>query len=292
MRDLGIDDGLIGWTQSFLTDKSVELVVDGFTNERQKVKSGIPQGSPVSPILFLIYISGVFSIVEEQLSQVTCISFVDDLGFIKADCSIGKIAKTLEKFGQIALKWGANNAVTYDIGKTEAVLFAKARRQKLAELLKTRLRIGREIVHFKKEATRWLGVWLNSQLNFPFHVNERMKKAKAVEVQIKGLSKSYGLCPGLVWRIQIAAVQSVALYGAELWWKGQKNYEKDLQKLMNRQAQSITGMYWSLPISHLMNDSGLLPAHILLDSRQRAYAHRIISLLDSILTKGILPITL
>ena len=65
MNELGIDDDLIGWTQSFLTDRSVELVIDGFTNSRQKVESGISQGSPVSPILFLIYISGVFSIIEE-----------------------------------------------------------------------------------------------------------------------------------------------------------------------------------------------------------------------------------
>ena len=87
-------------------------------------------------------------------------------------------------------------------------------------------------------------------------------------------------------------MQSVALYGAELWWKGQKNYEKDLQKLINRQARSITGMYRSSLISPLMNDSGLIPAHILLDSRQRAYAHRLLTLPDSIPTKHILPVTL
>ncbi len=51
-------------------------------------------------------------------------------------------------------------------------------------------------------------------------------------------------------------------------------------------------MYQSSPISRLMNDSRLLPAHTLLDSRQRAYIHQIISLPNSIPTKDILPITL
>lgn len=292
IRDLGIDDDLIGWTKSFLTDRSVELVIDRFTNPRQKVESGIPQGSPVSPILFLIYIRGIFSKIEEQLPDITCLSFIDDLGFLIADRSISKIAKTLEKVGQIALEWGANKAVTYVTSKTEVVLFSRARRQKLTKLLETRLRISGETIYFKKEATRWLGVWLDSNPNFVFHVNERMKKAKAAEGQIKGLSKTYGLCPRLVQRIQIAAVQSVVLYRAELWWKGQKNYEKDLQILINRRARSITGIYRSSPISPLMNDSGLIPAHILLDSRQRAYAHRLLTLPDSIPTKHILPVTL
>ncbi len=76
MNKLGIDDDLIGWTQLFLTDRSVELVIDGFTNSRQKVESGILQDSPVSPILFLIYISRVFSIIEEQLPHVICMLYV------------------------------------------------------------------------------------------------------------------------------------------------------------------------------------------------------------------------
>ena len=57
----------------------MELVIDRFRNPRQKVESGIPQGLPVSPILFLMYISGVFSVVEEQLLYIIYMSFVDDL---------------------------------------------------------------------------------------------------------------------------------------------------------------------------------------------------------------------
>ena len=62
--------------------------------------------------------------------------------------------------------------------------------------------------------------------------------------------------------------------------------------MINRQARSITRMYRSSPISYLMNDSGLFPAYILLDSRQQVYVHRILSLPDSIPTKDILPVTL
>lgn len=60
MLELGIDNDLIRWTQSFLTDKWIELVIDGYINAKQKVETGILQNSPVSSILFLIYISGVF----------------------------------------------------------------------------------------------------------------------------------------------------------------------------------------------------------------------------------------
>ncbi len=119
-----------------------------------------------------------------------------------------------------------------------------------------------------------------------------MGKAKIAESRIKGLSKTYGLPPALVRRIQVAAVQSIALFGAEIPWKNQKTYQNEIQKLINRQARSITGMYPSTPIAALMCESGLIPAHIMLDFRQRIYAYRLLSLPESIPTKDILPITL
>ena len=135
-------------------------------------------------------------------------------------------------------------------------------------------------------------MWFDSRLTFNSHINEKLRKAKTAESRIKRLSKTFGLSSALIRRIQIAAVQSVALYAAELWWKNPKNHQIEIQKLINQQARSITGMYLSTPIDVLISESGLIPAHVLLDFEQRKYAHRIFSLPDSIPTKDILPIIL
>ena len=103
MADLGVDDDFIGWTQSFSTDRWVELVIDGYVNPKHKVETGIPQGSPVLLVLFLIYISGVFLEIESRLPQVTCLSFMDDLGFLAAGNSVIEIKKILEKAGKLTL---------------------------------------------------------------------------------------------------------------------------------------------------------------------------------------------
>lgn len=82
--------------------------------------------------------------------------------------------------------------------------------------------MGSKRIQFNKETTQWLEIWFDSQLKFTSHINERVKRARAAEIQIKGLTGTYGLVPGLVRRIQLAIVQSTVLYGAEFWWKGQK----------------------------------------------------------------------
>ena len=92
----------------------------------------------------------------------------------------------------------------------------------------------------------------------------------------------------MVRKIQIVAVQAIALFGAEIWWHGQKMYQGEIQKLLNRQGRDITDMYQSTPVDPLMSESGLIPARILLDYRQRKYVYR----LDGNPTKSVLPVTL
>ena len=159
MMEQGVDGDLIRWTQSFLTERKVQLVIDGHTNGKRDIETGIPQGSPVSPILFLIYISGVFEKVSVSYPEITALSFVDDLGFIASGYLVKQLAKTLGRVATVVLDWGKSNAVTYDIAKTKAVLFSKSHCQRLnRQIAEVQIKIGLEKIKFNKEATRWLGI--------------------------------------------------------------------------------------------------------------------------------------
>jgi hypothetical protein len=69
-------------------------------------------------------------------------------------------------------------------------------------------------------------------------------------------------------------VQSVALYGAELWWKGQKDAINKLQKLINKQSRAITGALTTSPIDLLIKEAEMTPAEPLLDHKQRKFTLR------------------
>ena len=88
MVELGTDRDFVTWIGVFLIDRKIQLVIDGHDNKERGIKTGIPQHSPVSFILFLIYINGVFNKVSETSPMVTCLSFVDDLGFIALGSSV------------------------------------------------------------------------------------------------------------------------------------------------------------------------------------------------------------
>ena len=80
------------------------------------------------------------------------------------------------------------------------------------EIAASRLVFGGQEVKFNDKVIRWLWVWLDSKLSFDTHIKERVQRAKAAEARIKGLTRTHGLPPGLVRKIQIAAVQAIAFF--------------------------------------------------------------------------------
>lgn len=123
MEKKGVDGNIISWVQSFLTDRRVQLVIDGHTGNNRPIQTGVPQGSPVSPILFAIYLSGVFSAVENQVPGIVATSFADDCGFMVEAGSIPEVAIKLQEAGNAAADWGESNFLAFDLGKDEAILF-------------------------------------------------------------------------------------------------------------------------------------------------------------------------
>ena len=98
--------------------------------------------------------------------------------------------------------------------------------------------MGQRLIHFNKQATRWLGVWLDSHLTLKEHHNVRLKKARVAQTRLRRLTGQIELSPESCRRVQAAWVQAAALFGAELRWKGGEEKgtlgnRDDIQKLVN-----------------------------------------------------------
>ena len=197
--ELVIDGDFVTWTSSFLTKQKVQLIINRRENKEKEIETRIPQSSLVLPILFLIYISKVFDKVTEASLSVISLSFIDNLRFIASGISVKDAVKTLEKVAKTVSEWEMLNTMTYNTSKIEAVFFSKSHQQWLnKQLREAKIKVKNERIIFNKEATRWLRIWLDSQLKFISYINKKMRKTCAAKVQIKGLMQIYGLVPGLV----------------------------------------------------------------------------------------------
>jgi len=170
------------------------------------------------------------------------------------------------------------NGVVFDQGKTEAAVFRRNKTSPTATV-----RVGDSEVPFNRAAARWLGVWLDSQLTLKEHRARRRKDGRNTLVRLRRLAGQKGLSPANCRKVMTACIQSVAMFGAELWWNGTQaigtiGRANELQLLVNQQARAVTGCFRTTNRGVLSMESGLRPAAAQLENRQRRFALRLLSL--------------
>ena len=101
LQKLRLPTSLIAWVSSFLANRELRLSFDGQLEEFSKIETGIPQGSPISPILFLIYIRDLF---PSLASSVQVLSYIDDIALTTSSTSLKRNIRILEREVTIGLR--------------------------------------------------------------------------------------------------------------------------------------------------------------------------------------------
>jgi len=216
MKARKIDGDLIRWTESCLSERTVEMVIEGNVLQSHHVEAGVPQGSPVSLILFAIHTAGLRQWVEERV-QAEDLSFVDHLGWVATGKDVNQVVEKPKPCAAESIEWASRRDLQFYTAKMEAALFTRRRGHKkhLRPKFRAKLKVGDGFVRFNKEATPWLGVWMDAHLTFKEHHNRCMKKARAAEARLHVLSKMHGIIPERVRAVQIACVHAIVLRSIE-----------------------------------------------------------------------------
>ena len=146
-----LDEDLVCWTDSFMRDRRVIMSVDGQDGHPMAVTTGLLQGSPVSPILFGMYIADVYKAVEDKVSGCKGISFVDDVTWFVEGTSIEEVTVGLESCAAESHIWAESNAVKFETSKTEAILLSRSRSHEKTRTCRT-IQVGEQNIPFAKEA--------------------------------------------------------------------------------------------------------------------------------------------
>ena len=147
-----------------------------------------------------MYLSSIFEKIEQENPDITALSFADDIGFLAPGKTVEDIQKALTEAGDLAVKWGLLNNVTFDIKKTEVILFTKKTKIR-RNINKFNIKIKDYIVKFNKKVTRWLEIWLDTKLTLKEHYKIRFQKTKQTENRLKTISRSLELSSRLVRRV-------------------------------------------------------------------------------------------
>src|SRR6266513_2313960 len=158
----------ISWVHSFLHDRKILLAFDNEKmNHSVDFNTDISQGSPVSSILWLIYISQLFKENHSKLT-VRMPSYMNDIALVAASKSVHEKCQMLQKAAEQLINCETSHHIQFDMKKTELIHFYHSDKslKKSVKIMKNRI--------FPQEIVRWLGVWFDRKLSFKYHVEKRI----------------------------------------------------------------------------------------------------------------------
>jgi Reverse transcriptase (RNA-dependent DNA polymerase)/Endonuclease-reverse transcriptase len=123
LRRMKLPFSLIEWVRNFLSERRLGLAFDGEREPMQAIDTGIPQGSPTSPILFLLYVRHLFDTIIVRHPRARVPSYIDDVALVVQGNSELDNSRTLERVARTAFRWAEENAVAFDDSKTELTHF-------------------------------------------------------------------------------------------------------------------------------------------------------------------------
>ena len=116
LRKRRVDEKTVKWIASFLSNRHTSIAMDGFQSQRYQINTGIPQGSPLSPILYLFYNADLVDACNQETDAMST-GYIDDVAFLAWGETTEQTCDVLGEILKKAQQWATTHALVFALNK-------------------------------------------------------------------------------------------------------------------------------------------------------------------------------
>ena len=229
LEHYGIRDNALLWFKSYLTDRTQYVSLNGSDSETKYITCGVPQGSVLGPILFLLYINDLPNISK----HLKFFLFADDTNIYLEDSNLNSLEYVMNKELKKLYEWLCINRLSLNIAKTNFVIFHAINKPKSPITILINKQAIDEVKYVK-----YLGILIDSHLSFKFHIDELTKKIS------RGIGILYKLrhfvTTKILTNVYYAIIYPFLLYGITTWGHASKTLLSPLHILQKKFVRMAT----------------------------------------------------
>ena len=283
LRDMGFPRWLVLWTKDWLTSREATLHFDGQTAPPTAIRAGVPQGSPLSPVLFILYIASLYSLLKEKHPHLAIAGFADDTNLMVFGREPKANVRQLEAAWATCLQWAGTRGMAFAPEKSELIHFNKGRKQWTDRLDLAQPGRGTSPVNPTASA-RFLGVWLDWKLNWKAYLRAVERKLTTQSYALSRIAaKTWGLGLAKAREVYSKCIRSALAYGASSFHiptkKGAgpatRGITKALGKAQNNSLRIVAGAFESTPIRNLETETWVPPLDLYFNKRLADFEARL-----------------
>ena len=238
----GVTGEVLNWFKSYLSDRRQRVVLPGVSSDWNYIRAGVPQGSILGPLLFLLFINDIVNDIGSNIRL-----FADDTSlFIIVDNAPDAAARLNSDLDKIT-RWAAMWLVTFNPSKTEALLLSrKLNNLQHPPLYMQNVQIQEVMSH------KHLGIYLSKDCSWHEHIKYIKEKAW---LRLNVMRKlKYKLDRKSLETIYIAFIRPLLEYGDSIWDNCTQADKYELDKIQNEAARIATGATNIVSINNLYKE--------------------------------------
>jgi hypothetical protein len=231
LKCLGVEGNLLNWLEDYLLERKIRVIINGQSSEWKDTNAGVPQGSILGPLLFLVFINDIVSNIERDIHL-----FADDTSLMDIIddylVSYAKLNRDLAKLSTWASDW----LVTFNATKTVYLQITRKNNPYPKPILYLD---GVQIVEVKTH--KHLGLTFNSHLTWSDHITQLVSKASKCVGLLKRISRDVPRkCLEILYKSTILPIME---YAAVIFDGSADTITKRLEDTQRQAALACTGAY-------------------------------------------------
>jgi ribonuclease HI len=256
MLEMNLPQRFVKYTRSFLSNRQTTVDINGTRSKKFMLNEGLPQGSSISPLLFIIFINDI----GVDLHDLTIASlFADDTsvwvpgGRENRDEACARMQTEVEKIMDWAQCW----KMSINVDKTRTMVISSSTAD-----MKTDPKLNADQDKIKLvESYRFLGVTIDNGLRFGEHVKTVIEKSRKRVRILKCMAwKDWGNSNEVQRTLYLQYVRSCLEYASPAWASLiEKTKLEQLERVQNEALRCIAGLYKTCPVDFLRLETNIEP---------------------------------
>ena len=258
LLELGLPTCLVTWVWQWLRDRRVRVEVNGALSHERVFRAGLPQGSVLSPSLFLLWAAPLAQALRD-IPGTSPYMYADDTAALCAGNTIQVAVERAQRAADALLHWARRSKMTVSAEKTQMLVLSQWHRDAVDCTIKV---AGKTIA--AGDSVNLLGVTLDRLLHFGPHCQRLRKRVRPRINQLRQLSgRSWGLEEQQLRTVANGYVRGALEHAAAAWLPATPpSHVEVLEREIRAAARVVTGCPRSTPTHALMAEAGLAPVAI------------------------------
>ncbi len=265
MEKIGIRNTELLWFRNYLSNRTQYVTISGVDSSEKIINIGVPQGSILGPLLFLIYINDL-----PNCTSLYCLLFADDTTLLDSDDDINTLFQRVNSELYNISCFFRKNKLALHPDKTKYILFSTHRDLELNHLsLSINNNNGDQDSEINKHylkriegtindpAIRFLGLYIDPQFSFNFHAQQIHKKISCALYFMR--AAKHTLNDKALTSLYYSLIHSHLIYAIQAWSVCSSHWINSLFKLQKRAIRIIHNFKYNAHTESFFKKSNILP---------------------------------